>query len=71
MFSIGAKGPKKIKQGAAPDVPPVPDIPKLASVIPEPPKTPEPHGIRQFVDKILDELIGNDLDSGKMVNLKT
>ena len=52
-------------------MPPVPDIPKLASVIPEPPKTPEPHGIRQFVDKILDELIGNDLDSGKMVNLKT
>ena len=66
-----SKDQKKIKQGAAPDVPPVPDIPKLASVIPEPPKTPEPHGIRQFVDKILDELIGNDLDSGKMVNLKT
>ena len=62
---------KKIKQGAASDVPPVPDIPKVESVIPEPPETPEPHGIRQFVDKILDELIGNDLDGGNVVNLKT
>ena len=67
----GSKDQKKIKQGAAPDVPPVPDIPKIKSVIPEPPKTPEPHGIRQFVDKILDDLIGNDLDNGNVVNFKT
>ena len=59
-----------MKQGAAPDVPPVPDTPKIKSVIPESPKIPEPHGIRQSVDKILDELIGNDLDSGNVVNLK-
>lgn len=54
-----------------PERPEVPDVPEPASVIPEPPKTPELHGIRQFVDKILDELVGDDLDSGAVVNLKT
>ena len=49
----------------------IPYVPAVASVVPEPPKTPEPHGIRQFVDKILHELVGEDLDSGKLVNLKT
>jgi hypothetical protein len=49
----------------------VPHVPKVDSVVPEPPKTPEPHGIRQFVDKILHELVGDDLDKGSVVNLKT
>ncbi len=66
-----ADAKKKTVQGAANDVPPIPDVPEVESVIPEPPKPPEPHGIRQFVDKILDELIGNDLDSGNVVNLNT
>lgn len=61
-------------RGAVPEVPEAPEVPyvpKVESVVPEPPKTPEPHGIRQFVDKILDELVGDDLDSGNVVNLKT
>lgn len=61
----------KAEQGQDSDVPEVPHVPEAVSVIPEPPKTPEPHGIRQFVDKILDELVGDDLDSGSVVNLKT
>ncbi len=71
QLAEGTTNKKKVVQGAVDDVPPIPDIPKVESVIPEPPKPPEPHGIRQFVDKILDELIGNDLDSGNVVNLKT
>jgi hypothetical protein len=67
--------PDQASKPAKPEIGPepvdVPYVPKVASVVPEPPKTPEPHGIRQFVDQILHELVGGDLDSGTVVNLKT
>ena len=62
---------ERIEAQLAPEPVEVPHIPKVDGVVPERPKTPEPHGIREFVDKILHELVGDDLNSGGVVNLRT